>query len=224
MSETFFITGSDTSVGKTFVTTSLVHQLRAQKKAVSALKPVISGFAEGEGSDTEQLLRAMSLAVNPVTIDAISPWRFAAPLAPSIAAAQEGRDIVFPELIDYCTLPRVSDIILIEGAGGVMAPLNSNHTVLDWMVTLDVPVIMVVGTYLGAVSHALTAGEVMLARGLKIQAVVVSESENAAMDAAQTAMLLKPYMPYAKYIVPLPRVAGEGNLWQHTADLTWILT
>ncbi len=225
MTQKYFITSSGTGVGKTLVTTTLAYQLRMAGKRVSALKPVISGYVEGDrASDTAQLLAAQNIAVNLPNIDAISPWRFALPLAPSVAAEREGREIVFPELLEFCNVPRISDITLIEAAGGVMTPLDPVHTMLDWAEALQCPAILVVGTYLGALSDTLAAGEVLQARGVPVQAVIVSESTNPAMSVQETARHLQPFMSYANYIAALPHVAGGDDLWQDVADLTWILT
>jgi dethiobiotin synthetase len=223
MRETFFITGSGTNVGKTLITAALAHQLLAQGRRVSALKPIISGYLAHGGNDTATLLSSQRLAINLPNIEAISPWRFKTPLAPSIAARREGMEIALSDVVEYCTISRTSEFTLIEGAGGVMAPINDRHTMLDWMEALGKPTILVAGTYLGAASHALTAGEMLRARGIAVQAVVVSESLDSAMDAVNTAEMLRPFMSYAKYIVPLPRVAGGEELWQTMADLTWML-
>ncbi|HWN38339.1 MAG TPA: molybdopterin-guanine dinucleotide biosynthesis protein MobB, partial [Gammaproteobacteria bacterium] len=84
---TFFITSSGTGIGKTFVTRQLIAELKAAGRRVRALKPVASGFdaADAEGSDTLQLLRALALEPTAANLDAVSPWRFAAPLSPDMA-------------------------------------------------------------------------------------------------------------------------------------------
>lgn len=225
MTQKFFITGSGTSVGKTLVTASLAYQLRISGKRVSALKPVISGYADVTAeSDTALLLQSLGQAVNPVTVEAVSPWRFKAELAPNMAATKEGRGIEFLDVMAFCNMPRTSEITLIESAGGVMSPLTNTHTMLDWVEALECPAVVVVGTYLGAISHALTSCEVLRARGVVVQAVVVSESTQGAMSVDKTALMMKTFLPYAHYVVPLPRVVGGDNIWQHTADLTWMLT
>ena len=108
------------------------------------------GFAE---SDTAVLLQALGRQATGETIDAMSPWRFTAPLSPDMAAAREGRTIDFVALVDFCrqTIEDCSDksdstgITLIEGVGGVMVPLTQTHTVLDWITELNIPSIIVVG-------------------------------------------------------------------------------
>jgi dethiobiotin synthetase len=218
MGQCFFITSTGTGIGKTLVTAALTYQLRAAGRSVSALKPVISGYVENDmGSDTAQLLQSLGLA-------AISPWRYTAALAPNMAAKLEGKEIDFAALVDFCDMPRTSDITLIEGAGGVMSPLTDTHTMLDWIAALDCAAIVVAGTELGAISHTLAACEVLRARGIPLRAVVVSESADGAISTQEMATQLRKFLPGAHYIVALPRVAGEGNLWQHAADLTWSLT
>lgn len=225
MGQTFFITASGTGIGKTLVSASLAYQLRQAGISVSALKPVISGYQyDDANNDVALLLESQRLAVNIPNVEAIAPWRFAEPLSPSVAAQREGSEIDMAELVAFCTLARVSDITLIEGAGGVMAPLTDTHTMRDWIAALHSPAILVVGTYLGALSHGLSAAEALHARGIPIQAVVVSESEHPAMSVEETARPLRSLVPYARYVVPLPRVAGGEKLWQYTADLTWMLT
>lgn len=220
----YFITGTGTGVGKTLITCSLASQLRAQGKRISALKPIISGYQPHDpASDTAQILKSQNLPLTAPNEAAISPWRFKAALAPSMAAAKEGKKISFPDVAQFCGMQRISEITLIEGAGGVMVPIDKEHTILDLISVLHAPAILVAGTYLGAISHTLTAGYALLSRGIKLQAVVVSESEDGAMSARDTAHALKPMMPYSKFMVALPRVAGEGELWQHTADMTWML-
>ena len=157
MKQRFFITGTGTAVGKTFITASLARQARAQGLRVAAYKPVISGFdpACPAASDTGLLLDSLDLPLSPAHIDTLSPWRYAAPLAPSMAARQENRPLDFAALIAHSqgALAGNEDLVLIEGVGGVMAPLTECHTVLDWIAALQVPTVLVAGAYLGTLSH-----------------------------------------------------------------------
>jgi len=206
---TLFITSSGTGIGKTFVTRQLIAELKAAGRRVRALKPVASGFdaAHPESSDTGELLRALELEPTAANLDAVSPWRFAAPLSPDMAAARERRTIPFAALVAHCRAAgRSGDVTLIEGIGGVMVPLDGEHTVLDWIAALQVPALLVVGSYLGALSHSLTAAAALRARGVTIAGVVVSESEVEPVPTAETAATL------ARFIAPeqvcvLPRAA-----------------
>src|SRR6185312_4226156 len=89
-------------------------------------------------------------------ITRISPWRFEAPLSPDMAARREGRAIDFDALVDF-TRSTASPLTLVEGVGGVMVPLDEQHTTLDWMAAVGFPVMLVTGSYLGTLSHTLTA-------------------------------------------------------------------
>jgi dethiobiotin synthetase len=205
---TVFVTSSGTGIGKTFVTLRLIAELRASGRRVRALKPVASGFdaAHADDSDTALLLRAQGLDVTPTNLDAVSPWRFAAPLSPDMAAARERRSIPFDALVAHCRAAHASsDVTLIEGIGGVMVPLDAEHTVLDWIAALEAPALLVVGSYLGTLSHSLTAAAVLRERGVTVAGVVVSESEEQPVPAIETAETL------ARFVAPVPlRVLPRG--------------
>ena len=159
----YFVTSTGTDIGKTFVTAGLVRHWRQARKPVTALKPVVSGFdiATSAISDPGVLLDALEEPVSVEALTRISPWQFAAPLSPDMAAAREGREIVFDELVAFCreALAKNDGTLFIEGVGGIMVPLDREHTVLDWAKALDVPLILVAGSYLGTISHTLTALE-----------------------------------------------------------------
>lgn len=172
-----FLTGSGTDVGKTYVTVRWVEALRAGGASVTALKPVVSGM-EGvplEETDPGRLVRAMGRPVTPEAVAAISPWRFGPPLSPDMAAARAGRPLALEPLVSFCR--SVDDThVIVEGVGGVMVPLNDRDLILDWMVALGWPVVLVTGSYLGALSHTLTAVRTIQSAGLSLAAVVVSQS------------------------------------------------
>lgn len=198
---TVFVTSSGTGIGKTFVMLRLIDELKAERRSVRALKPVASGFdaAHPEGSDTALLLRAQGLDVTAQNLDSTSPWRFSAPLSPDMAAARERRTIPFAALLAHCrAAAEGAGVTLIEGIGGVMAPLDAERTVLDWIDALKVPALLVVGSYLGSLSHSLTAASALRVRGVKIAGVVVSESEEQPVPVAETAETL------ARFVAPVP--------------------
>lgn len=176
-----FITGTGTGVGKTFVASGLIRHLRKLEKPVDALKPVASGFdpSNPRGSDPAILAEALGRKVTLDEIKRISPWRFRAPLSPDMAARVEGKSIDFPAVVEFCrsaTAQAARGTVLIEGIGGIMVPLDERHTVLDLMIALELPLILVGGTYLGTLSHVLSAQDVVLRRGLDLRAIVISES------------------------------------------------
>jgi dethiobiotin synthetase len=218
---TVFITSSGTSIGKTFVTRQLVAELRAEGRAVQALKPVVSGYdgANAADSDPELLLRAQGLAVTSANLDAVSPWRFAAPLSPDMAAARERRAIPFDALLAHCRAAAARDgVTLIEGIGGVMVPLDERHTVLDWMAALQAPALLVVGSYLGTLSHSLTAAAALRTREVPMLGIVVSESPEQPVPAAETAATLARFVPGTTVLV-LPR-GGAAPLLPLVTSLT----
>jgi dethiobiotin synthetase len=210
---TVFVTATGTDVGKTFVTTKLVAELRAARRSVLALKPVASGFDAGNvaASDTGVLLDALGLPPTAANIDALSPWRFAAPLSPDMAAARERRTVPFAELVEFCRVPRPADVTLIEGIGGVMVPLDDTHTVLDWIVELGAPVLLVTGSYLGTLSHTLTAIAALRARGLEPAAIIVSESERQPVPIEETSQAIRRFVGPVT-VAALPRPSNATRL------------
>jgi dethiobiotin synthetase len=179
----FFITATGTDVGKTYVASGLIRHWRAAGRTVDALKPVVSGFDPSavEKSDTGVLLNALGRPVIPAEIDRVSPWRFSAPLSPDMAAERENRRIDFDAVAKFSSdaMAAAKDILLIEGIGGIMVPLDARHTVLDLISLLNLPLILVAGSYLGTLSHVLSAQDVILRHALDLRAIVVSESEDA---------------------------------------------
>ncbi|MFE1601993.1 dethiobiotin synthase [Methylobacterium sp. ID0610] len=183
-----FVAGAGTEIGKTYVTAALTRALRAAGRPVVALKPVASGvppLADPDFalSDTAQLLAAQDLPVRPETVSATTPWLFAAPLAPDLAAAREGRSLALADLVAWCreAIARApaGTAVLVEGVGGLMSPLTAEATGLAWLTALGLPALLVSGSYLGAISHALTAIETLRRHGVALVSVVVSETPGA---------------------------------------------
>lgn len=180
MSRQVFISGSHTDVGKTWVACALLRAARAKGLSVEAVKPVVSGFdpADWAESDPGRLLAAMGRELTPAALHVISPLRFDAALSPPMAARLEGRDLRLAEMVAVCRrgLESPADYLLVEGAGGVMSPAAEDATCLDLMRELALPTVLVGGSYLGGISHTLTAIETLRAKGLAIAAVVISQS------------------------------------------------
>jgi dethiobiotin synthetase len=192
-----FITATGTDIGKTHVTAALLRHWRQAGKQVHALKPIMSGFdpASPKGSDAGQLLDALGLPIEAKTLDAVAPWRFQAALSPDMAAAREGKAIDFSVLVDFCRkeIARTADILLIEGVGGVMAPINDQMTVLDWMAALRLPVVVIAGSYLGTISHTLTALDVLARKRIDTAALVVNESPVSPVPLTETVAAIGRY-------------------------------
>jgi dethiobiotin synthetase len=178
-----FITGTGTGVGKTFVAAGLIRYFRGLGQPVVALKPLVSGFdpAAPSGSDPAILLDALGREVKPDELNRISPWRFRAPLSPDMAARAENKAIDLQAVVEFCRVAIAGNdgALLIEGIGGIMVPLDARHTVLDLMRLLNLPLILVAGSYLGTLSHVLSAQDVILRHALDLRAIIVSETEGA---------------------------------------------
>jgi dethiobiotin synthetase len=192
-----FVAGAHTDIGKTHVGCALIRAARARGVACDAFKPVLSGFdpAEAAGSDAGRLLAALGRPLS--ELDRVSPLRFAAPLAPPLAARREGARLVIDDLLSRSQAwlaESPAQLKLLEGAGGLMSPIAEDGTALDLPERLALPSILVGGAYLGAVSHTLTALAVMRPRGLPVLAVVVSEDADPdAPDFGETVELTKAF-------------------------------
>jgi dethiobiotin synthetase len=202
----YFIAATGTGVGKTFTTCALLHAARQRGAVMRGLKPVISGWDAADAtSDTAQIIVASGMTGE---VAKISPWRFAAPLSPHRAAALEQKTLDMGSLTDWTNEQiRHTPRTLVEGVGGVMVPLNDRDTTLDWMVALGLPVILVVGSYLGTISHTLTALSVVRARGIRVRALVMNESAESSVAWQEAQAGLAPFIA-DMHIVFQPRVTS----------------
>jgi dethiobiotin synthetase len=193
----FFVTATGTDIGKSFITAALVRSARRLGHSVAAFKPLVSGFDPNDwaNSDPGVLLAAQGLP--PTELDRLAPFRFTAPLSPDMAAAREGRSVDVAGLIQFSrqALQGPEEIVLIEGVGGVMVPLDATHTVLDWIKALEIPSLLVAGSYLGTISHTLTALTVMDAAGCPVRAVIISESVESPVPLEETAETIQRFAP-----------------------------
>jgi dethiobiotin synthetase len=208
-----FVTATGTDIGKTFVACGMIGQLRARGRAVDALKPIITGFDPHTAhmSDTGRLLAALGRAPTPEQIAQVSPFRLREPLSPDLAARIEGVRIDFKALNTFCrnAISRHKDALIIEGIGGIMVPLDERHTVLDWMIEIELPAILVAGSYVGTLSHTLSALDVLGRNALKVAAVVVSETPGSAATLADTADTIRRFAANVE-VFALPRLP-EGT-------------
>ena len=161
----WFVTGTDTEVGKTFVACSLLHALRNKGLSAVGMKPVAAGTdANGKNDDVEALLKASSVQM---PRELINPYLFKPAIAPHIAAAEEQRTIDIAHIVEsFNTLRKSADSILVEGVGGFCVPLGPHTDTADLAQTLGLPVLLVVGIRLGCINHALLTQQAIAARGL----------------------------------------------------------
>lgn len=194
-----FITSSGTGIGKTYVSVRFIREFQLRGREISVLKPVMSGYDETnpQDSDAGVLLAALGKSVTAENVNALSPFRFKAPLSPDMAARQEGRRLDFAGLVDFTrqALHQAKTPLLVEGIGGVMVPLDDKHTVRDWISACALPALLVTGSYLGSLSHTLTACEALANAGVKLAGVVINESENSTIPLAETKASLAHFLP-----------------------------
>lgn len=171
MTAAFFITGTDTGVGKTLAAVALLEKARAAGLTTAAVKPVAAGCerlqAGLRNGDALDLQRAISLAL---PYEQVNPVALAPPVAPHIAAREEGVPVTAAGLADHCRRIQGlgADLMLVEGAGGWRVPLNDGETLADLARLLGLPVILVVGIRLGCINHALLTAEAIRADGLPL--------------------------------------------------------
>lgn len=195
------IAGTDTDVGKTFVCAAIARLLVDSGVRLGVYKPVASGCDIAEQtshesrSDPERLATAARLNI---PSDRVCPQRFAAPLAPSLAAQAEGREVDEELMIEGAEWwSEQCDLLLIEGAGGLMSPISVSMTVADFATALETPVVLVAPNRLGVASHVLLACEALKHRRLELLAVYLNKLPSDAVHPSQesNAQLLRSFLP-----------------------------
>lgn len=173
----YFISAVGTDIGKTFLVENLCRNL----SGVAAIKPIASGFRDDDSnSDSAKILAALRLKNSAENLDLISPWRFAEAASPHFAATNSGTEINFAAVKNFCVekisaAKKSGNFLFIEGAGGVMTPINAQYTFLDLAAELKIPTLLLTANYLGAISHTLCAVEALRARHIAIAKIIVNE-------------------------------------------------
>jgi len=160
----WFITGTDTGIGKTSFSCLLLHWLTAQGFRACGLKPIASGAIAQQGQLVSEDALALQQASNiDITLTQINPLCFAPAIAPHIAAEQIGMTLCTEHIIQACqdTLRLPKDYLVVEGAGGLLVPLSKQETLMDLIKAFALPVIVVVGMKLGCLNHALLTHHVL---------------------------------------------------------------
>lgn len=188
MTKGFFVTGSDTGVGKTEIAAAIASLHAAQGVAVYPRKPVESGSLSnihGEllfPQDASTLRKASHSADS---LEVICPYRFSQPLSPERAAELSGERLTLEMLIEACTVPEQNssnDLLLVEGAGGFFSPIAEGALNADLAKALDLPIILVAEDRLGAVNQTLLSRNAILDYGLEIYCIILNNSDNSDMD------------------------------------------
>ena len=183
----FFITGTDTGVGKTFFAKGLTSALKRRAMRVGVMKPVETGCGPPEKRHPTDALTLAEAAGNDIDFSLICPYQFEAPLAPEVAARLEGQEIDIQIILTaYKTMSRQCDLTVVEGAGGLMVPIAASYTMADLVHDLNIPLLLVVDSKLGAVNHTLLTLETAASRDLKVCGYVLNHASPEADLASNT--------------------------------------
>ncbi len=197
MSKGVFITGTDTEVGKTCFTVSLMETLKKQGKIVAGMKPIASGASLRNGkliNDDANLI--MQHCSHPTDYDLINPFVFEPPVAPHIAAQQKKEKIDINQILScYEQLLSINDYVVVEGVGGWRVPLSGGLSIVDLVQALSLPVILVVGLKLGCINHSILTAEAIKADGLNLLGWISNHLYKDYMYAEETIITLKKYLP-----------------------------
>jgi len=176
-----YVTGTDTGVGKTVASASLLHALRARGLRAIGMKPVASGCVLTAGGWRNEDALALQAASDPVPAYAdVNPYAFAQPLAPELAAAEDGVELALDPIIQaYRRLARQADAVVVEGVGGWAAPLSATIDQADLVRALGLPVVLVVGLRLGCINHARLTQRAITADGLRLAGWIASDVDPA---------------------------------------------
>ncbi|MFO1372648.1 MAG: dethiobiotin synthase [Candidatus Competibacteraceae bacterium] len=227
MHTAFFITGTDTGVGKTHVTCALLHATRRLGRTAVGMKPIAAGVeADGRNDDVVQLLAASSMTP-PIAL--VNPFLYAPPIAPHIAAQEAGRPIAISVIRQaLAQLQMRVDVVWVEGVGGFRVPLDERCDTADLAKALALPVVLVVGMRLGCLSHALLTAEAIAVRGLPLAGWVANRLDpdmarfDANLDALRTRLNapLLGVTPYGVSSVQAAQALHLSSLWGATIPLS----
>jgi dethiobiotin synthetase len=176
-----FIIGTDTNVGKTYVASRIITQFVKDGFKTVGMKPIASGCELGaNGELINEDVTALSHASNvKAPLDLINPYRFQPAIAPHIAAQKVGVEMNIVTILSaFETLKNQADIVVVEGAGGFLVPINQTQTLADLAVALKLPIILVVGMRLGCINHALLTVEAIETRGLHLAGWVANQIDH----------------------------------------------
>ncbi|HET7635024.1 MAG TPA: dethiobiotin synthase [Burkholderiales bacterium] len=214
----YFVTGTDTGVGKTLVSCALLHAFASRGRRAIGMKPVASGCErvadEWRNEDVENLIAASGVSA---PRELINPYHFVPPIAPHIAAAQVGESIELARIeTAFAALARVAGTVIVEGVGGFYVPLNAREDTADLACRLALPVILVVGLRLGCLNHALLTAAAIRARGLTIAGWIANGIDPDMDDPAQNIAALDARIA-APRLAHIPRLATAD--WRRAAEM-----
>jgi len=216
MSPAYFLTGTDTEIGKTFITCALLHRAGLDGLKAVGLKPIAAGTDAAGLNDDVEAIRAASNIELPRQI--INPYCFKPAIAPHIAAAEAGVRIEFGLIKASCDEARQqADLVIVEGVGGFCVPLSVDRSTADLAVELGLPVILVVGMRLGCINHALLTTEAIAARGLTLAGWVANRIDPSMSRFDENLATLQALLP-----APLLGVVPHGPAGGAAGAAAWL--
>lgn len=175
MTKGYFVTGTDTGVGKTFVSCALLHAFAARGESTTGMKPVAAGCENGKWEDVESLVAASTVAAPRALVN---PYALSPPIAPHIAARQSGINIDMAIICKaFLELQKIADMVIVEGIGGFLVPLDEHQDGAVMAQALDLPIVLVVGMRLGCLNHALLTAHAIRTTGLRLAGWVANRIE-----------------------------------------------
>jgi dethiobiotin synthetase len=182
-----FITGTDTGVGKTYIAAGIAAALRKRSVDVGVMKPAETGcrIRNGRLAPSDALsLKSAACVKDPLSL--INPYRFKQPLAPAVAAESEGKTIDPKKILSaYRDLSQLHEVMIVEGAGGILVPLTYDYTYLDLVRALKLPVVVVARPSLGTINHTLLTIEALLQSGATVAGIVINYAERGKSGSAE---------------------------------------
>ncbi len=197
MSAGFYVTGTDTGIGKTVASTALLHALRARDLRAAGMKPVASGCERIEGEWRNEDALALQAASDPAPAYAdVNPYALPSATAPELAAREVGVEIALaPIVAAYRRLGVRADAMVVEGVGGWAAPLSAELDQIDVVRALELPVVLVVGLKLGCINHARLSAQAIAADGARLIGWIGNDVDPALAQADEYFALLAPRIP-----------------------------
>ncbi len=217
----FFVSGTDTGVGKTVVACALVRAMRRRGLDTGVMKPIETGVG-AEGPLDAQALRSAAAATEP--LEEICPQSFALPAAPTVAAASEGRDVDMGAIRDaFARLDRRHEWLVVEGAGGLLVPAAPDLSMADLCRELGLPLLVVGRAALGTINHTLLTLEAAEARRLPLAGVVISHSQGPLSQADQANLEALREALGAALVGEIPPLQGGERPGERSIDLDALL-
>ena len=214
MGQAYFVTGTDTGIGKTFACCMMLRAAAVAGRKCAAMKPLAAGATQTRSGlrndDALQLQRAASI---PLSYEQINPVCLQQPASPHLAARMDGRSITISDLAGHCRdfLQLKADLLLIEGAGGWRVPVNESEMLSELAIDLNLPVVLVVGLRLGCLNHALLTVEAILRDGLRLAGWVANAVDEEFACREDNIVTLKQIID-APLLADIPNLKGGAAL------------